>query len=72
MPQYMEQKKEHANLGAGEDLKEIITLFYSTVLVNCNALFICSQARLVPAFFEVLSSLLNRLCMNTSGILRSF
>lgn len=71
MPQCTEQKKEHANLGAGKDLKEIIMLF-SSVLLSGNALFISSQARSFPAFFKVSSSLLHRLCMKTSGILRSF
>lgn len=43
MPQYVEQKKEHANLGVEEDLKEIM-LFSSTVITSSNALFISSQA----------------------------
>lgn len=52
MPQCAEQKKEHANLGAGKDLKEIITLFSSSVLLSGNAVFISSQARSVPAFLK--------------------
>ena len=53
MPQCMEQKKEHANLGAEKDLKEIITFFSSSVLLSGNVLlFISSQARSVPAFLK--------------------
>lgn len=73
MPQYVEKKKEHANSGVEEDLKEIIVmLFFSTVIISSNALFISCQALPVPAFFEVLCSSLNRWCMKASRMLRSF
>jgi len=52
MPQCTEQKKEHANLWAGEDQKKIIMLFSSSVLLSCNALLISSRARSVPAFLQ--------------------
>lgn len=51
MPQCTEQKKEHANLGWGKDLKEIMTSV-SSVVFSSNALFISSQARSVPALLE--------------------
>lgn len=52
MPQCTEQEKEYANLGVGKDLNEIITLFFSSVLLSSNALFISSQARSVLAFLK--------------------